>query len=126
MKNDITTRKDIEQLVNAFYEKVKTDNLIGFIFNDVAKVNWEKHLPVMYLFWENVLFYTGGYEGNPVQSHKHLHKRCPLKNEYFIRWNELFAQTIEELFEGEKATLAKQRALSISVVMQIKIAESAT
>ena len=50
MKGDITNRKDIEQLINAFYDKVKKDAVIGFIFNDVAKVNWEVHLPVMYDF----------------------------------------------------------------------------
>jgi hypothetical protein len=48
MNRDIENRKDIEQLINAFYDKVREDELIGFIFNDVAKVNWQKHLPVMY------------------------------------------------------------------------------
>jgi len=36
---------------------------------------------------------------------------------------ELFNQTIDELFEGEKAEQAKQRALSIATVMQINIAQ---
>ncbi len=60
MKKDIENRKDIELLVRSFYDKVKADDTIGYIFNDIAKVNWEKHLPVMFDFWENVLFYTGG------------------------------------------------------------------
>ena len=118
---DIETRSDIEFLVNAFYEKVKEDNLIGYIFTKAINVNWERHLPVMYQFWENVLFFTGGYDGNPITSHKHLHKKVPLKLIHFKRWNELFSQTIDELFVGEKANLAKQRALSISTVMQIKV-----
>ncbi len=37
MKGDITNRMDIEQLINAFYDKVKKDDVIGFIFNDIAK-----------------------------------------------------------------------------------------
>jgi len=45
----------------------------------------------------------------------------PLTRAHFTRWNELFAQTVDELFEGTNAILAKQRALSISTVMQIKI-----
>ena len=39
MKTDIRNRKDIEKLVNTFYDKVKTDEVIGYLFNDVAQVN---------------------------------------------------------------------------------------
>ena len=40
MKKDIANRDDIILLINTFYEKVKKDQVIGYIFNDVAKVNW--------------------------------------------------------------------------------------
>jgi hemoglobin len=79
MKKDIQTRDDIELLVNLFYEKVKLDPVIGYIFTDVVKVNWQRHLPVMYSFWENTIFYTGGYNGNPMEVHKRLHQLVPLK-----------------------------------------------
>jgi hemoglobin len=121
MKKDIENRCDIEWLVTRFYEKVKADDTIGYIFNDIAKVNWEKHLPIMFNFWENVLFYTGNYEGNPMDIHQHLHRAAPLKKEHFTRWNLLFLETVDEHFEGTNAVLAKQRALSISTVMQLKI-----
>ncbi len=121
MKKDITSRKDIEILVDEFYRKVKKDELIGFIFSDIAKVNWEKHLPVMYDFFENMLFYTGSYTGNPMELHKHVNRLFPLTDEHFIRWNLLFSTSVDELFAGERAELAKQRAKSISAVMQIKI-----
>ena len=121
MKGDITNRKDIEQLINAFYDKVKKDAVIGFIFNDVAKVNWEVHLPVMYDFWENILFFTGGYNGNPIIVHQHLNKHITLTKEHFERWLKLFTQTVDELFDGAKATLTKQRAISIAAVIKIKI-----
>ena len=121
MKKDIETRNDIECLVNCFYEKVKADDVIGYIFNHIAHVNWEKHIPIMYDFWENALFYTGSYTGNPMELHKHLHRLMPLTREHFAQWNKLFTATVDELFEGEKAHLAKQRAISISTVMQIKI-----
>ena len=121
MKKDIENKKDIALLVDEFYDKVKADDTIGYIFNDVVKVNWQKHLPVMYSFWENTLFYTGSYEGNPMELHKHLHKLMPLTLEHFKQWNYLFIKTVDELFEGPHANLAKQRAVSISAVMQIKI-----
>ena len=121
MKKDIKTRGDIELLVRTFYEKVKPDPVIGHIFTKVVGVNWEKHLPTMFDFWENTLFYTGSYSGNPMQSHKKLHSLFPLNEEHFQRWVNLFTETVDELFEGEKARLAKQRAVSISTVMRIKI-----
>lgn len=122
MKKDITSRKDIELLVDEFYTKVKDDEFIGFIFTDVANVNWEKHLAVMYDFFENMLFYTGPYTGNPMELHKHVNKLYPLTEVHFKRWNQLFGQTVDELFTGETASLVKARALSISAVMQMKIA----
>lgn len=121
MKKDIENKKDIALLVDEFYDKVRADKTIGYIFNDVVKVNWQKHLPVMYSFWENTLFYTGTYEGNPMELHKHLHRLMPLTLEHFKQWNYLFIKTVDELFEGPQANLAKQRAVSISAVMQIKI-----
>ncbi|TXI31567.1 MAG: group III truncated hemoglobin [Niabella sp.] len=66
MKKDITNRYDIEKVVNLFYEKVKTDKLIGHFFTEVVKVNWRIHLPKMVSFWENVLLYSGNYEGSPL------------------------------------------------------------
>ncbi|WP_460559091.1 group III truncated hemoglobin [Ferruginibacter profundus] len=121
MKKDIESKNDIELLVNTFYEKVKADESIGYIFTDLVKVNWQKHLPVMYNFWENSLFYTGSYEGNPMEMHKHLHRAIPLSAAHFKQWILLFTNTVDELFEGKTADLAKQRAISIATVMQIKI-----
>jgi len=121
MKNDITNRADIEILINSFYQKVKKDPLIAFFFSEIVPVNWEAHLPIMYGFWENVLFYTGTYEGNPMAIHKGIHQKCPMKMEHFQRWTSLFTETVDELFKGDKAELAKQRATSIATVMQIKM-----
>jgi hemoglobin len=121
MKTDIENRKDIQLLINSFYDKVKADPVIGFIFNDIMRVNWERHLPAMYDFWENTLFFAGGYVGNPMEIHRRLNKVIPLTAEHFQQWTLLFTSTVDELFSGEKATLAKQRAISIARVMQLKI-----
>jgi len=121
MKKDIESKTDIQLLIDSFYEKVKEDAIIGPIFTDVVKMNWEKHLPIMYSFWENTLFYTGSYEGNPMELHKHLHRITPLTTEHFKRWVQLFNHTVDELYIGKNANLAKQRAISIATVMQVKI-----
>jgi hemoglobin len=123
MKKDIETNEDIVVFVNSFYEKVKQDAVIQHFFTEVIKVNWEKHLPVMYRFWENIIFHTGSYTGNPMEIHMQLHSKCPIHRQHFQKWIELFNTTVDELFEGEKAFQLKQRALSIATVMQIKIAD---
>lgn len=121
MKSDIKNREDIEQLINAFYDKVKQDDLIGFIFNDVAKVNWQKHLPVMYDFWESIIFFSNKYSGNPMAVHIHLNQLVQLSKKHFERWLSLFTGTVDELFEGSYASLAKEKAKGIATIMQHKI-----
>ncbi len=121
MKKDIQTRDDIILLIDSFYEKVKSDKLISYLFTEVIKVNWEKHLPVMYDFWENILFFTGAYTGQPMNLHQHLHHISVLTLQHFAQWNKLFDETVDELFEGIEAENAKSKAHSISTVMQIKI-----
>jgi len=120
MKKDIKNRGDIEILINAFYEKVKKDVTIGYFFNDVVKVNWELHLPKMYDFWENILFFSANYEGNPMAVHKSLHEKSPMNLAHFNHWNELFTTTVNELFAGVKADEIKNRALNISAAMMYK------
>ena len=78
----------------------------------------------MYNFWENTLFYTGSYTGNPVSLHTHLHHLTPLNNTHFEHWNKLFLETVDENFEGPNAELIKQRAISISMVLAQKIAQT--
>jgi hemoglobin len=121
MKKDIQGIEDIKVLVDHFYQQVVKDPVIGYIFTDSIKVNWERHLPLMYSFWENTLFYTGGYSGNPMMIHQRIHQLIQLNSDQFDRWIKLFCASVDNLFAGEKAELAKQRAVSIATVMKIKI-----
>ncbi len=121
MKKDITTKVDIEKMVILFYEKVVVDPILGPVFNGAKKINWESHIPLMCDFWENVLFFSGTYTGNPINLHQHLHKVMPLSQQHFQQWNVLFVETVDELFSGKTALLAKQRALNISMIIQEKL-----
>ena len=121
MKKDITNRADVELLVNSFYAKVIADKELGHIFNEIAKVNWNTHLAAMVNFWENIILFTGSYEGNPMNLHQHLHHIVPLNETHFAQWNYLFIKTVDELFDGAKASLAKHRALSISLIIKKKL-----
>lgn len=121
MKKDIQNREDIIKLVNAFYEKVKVDATIGHIFTDVVHVNWDSHLPRMYDFWENILFSTGNFDGNPMMTHKSLNQKAPMDFTHFNRWNTLFNEAVNSFFKGEKAEEIKNRAMNISKAMMDKV-----
>ncbi|HEX5625065.1 MAG TPA: group III truncated hemoglobin [Saprospiraceae bacterium] len=114
---DIGERKDIETLVNAFYTKVRENPVIGFIFNDVARVDWDHHLPKMYAFWSSILLGEHSYHGNPMIKHVELSRKTELGESQFAEWIQLFNQTVDELFAGEKAEEAKIRAASIARLM---------
>ena len=119
--HDITTRQDIELLVNTFYDKVKKDDTIGFIFNQVIGEDWSHHLPIMYSFWETVLLQKAGYTGNPVKKHIDIDKQIPLQDAHYQRWVSLWNETVDTLFEGANADEIKNRASLMMNLISIKI-----
>ena len=110
MKRDIETRADIEELLAEFYKVVIFDSEIGHHFDDL---DLEFHLPIIADFWEKVLFGNPVYFNNPLTVHQKLHEKSPLESEHFVRWVEIFGQTVEGLFEGETASAAKLKAKTI-------------
>ena len=124
MKKNIEDFEDIKLLVNTFYVKVKRDEKIGFIFNDVAQVNWENHLPKMYSFWETILLGKVSFRGNPILKHLILNNKIKLTDEHFKQWIFLWNETIDELFTGKLAENAKSKAELIKNLMVAKIAQS--
>ena len=122
--NDITNREDIELLLEAFYRKAVTDPLIGYFFTEVVPLNMQTHIPLITNFWETVLFGKATYKGNVMQMHQHIHQLSPFKEVHFKRWVELFKDTVDEMYTGEKAEMAKQRGESVATLMRIKILHS--
>lgn len=121
MKRDIKDRNDINKVVNLFYDKARTDEVIGLFFSEVVSINWEKHLPMMCAFWENVLFYTGNYEGDPLTTHRIIHKKYATSLQHFDRWIQLLDECVDGLYEGENAEKMKSHAKGIAKVMQEQI-----
>lgn len=117
MKKDIQSRADVDDLMIRFYGRATNDPIIGYIFTDVAKLDLEKHLPIIGDFWETLLFGTGNYGRhgrNPLQIHALLNLKTPLRAEHFRRWLEIFRETVDESFAGERAEFAKTRAAAIA------------
>lgn len=123
---EIKSRTDIELLINKFYEKIVEDDLIGFFFKKVIKLDWSKHIPVMYDFWETTLLGVAKYKGNPMKIHIDLHMKEKLKPEHFDRWLEIWEETIKENFDGDKSEQAIKKAIQIGMLMKFKIEQYAT
>lgn len=117
LKQDIASINEIIILVNRFYHKVEQDDLLGPIFEKVIDGNWEPHLEKMYGFWETILLDNHSYFGSPFPPHTKLN----IGSEHFDRWLQLFKETIEENFDGEKAREAKWRANKMAQIFQHKL-----
>jgi hemoglobin len=117
----LETREDVELMVNQFYQKIRQDAELGYIFEEVAHIDWDLHLPKMYDFWEGILLGTANYMGRPMPPHFRLTTKHTLTPEHFDRWLHLFFENVDALFEGDIAAEAKYRAYSISTIMNQRV-----
>jgi hemoglobin len=111
---DIEDRADCERLVRAFYGRALVDPIIGWIFVDIAKLDVEAHVPQIASFWETILLGSRSYAGGAFAPHAALNARVRLRAGHFERWLVLWRATVDELFAGERAELAKAHALRVA------------
>lgn len=116
-KKEITSIKDIQLLVDTFYKKIQQDDLLGPVFAAKIQGNWPSHLEKMYRFWQTILLKEHTYYGSPFQPHAQL----PVEHKHFERWKNLFNNTIDTYFTGEKAEEAKWRAEKMAAMFLMKI-----
>jgi hemoglobin len=122
MKRDIQNRDDVFSLVSTFYDKIRSHELLGPIFNEVIK-NWPEHLEKLTDFWETNLFMVRKFNGNPMTAHVEVDKKFDNSIEplHFGEWLNLWFATIDDLFEGERANTAKNRARRMSTHLFLNI-----
>jgi hemoglobin len=122
MKRDITSFKDIQFLVDKFYESVRADPFIGSIFNNRLEGRWEMHHHKLYRFWHTILLRRPDYFGNPVPVHFNMN----LDERHFEHWLKLWTITVDEYFEGEIADRAKLRGSTMAAAFLSKINKAKT
>ncbi|WP_113663788.1 group III truncated hemoglobin [Pedobacter nanyangensis] len=114
---DISNLQDIQLLVNTFYSRVRENELLGPIFNDILKNRWPEHLEKMYRFWQTILLEVPTYSGSPFPPHAKL----PVSQLHFDTWLQLWHGTLDEFFVGEKAEEAKWRGSRMAEMFMFKI-----
>jgi hemoglobin len=110
----------IETVVHGFYDSIRTDDLLGPIFNGVIPAeNWPRHLARMCDFWSATLLRTDRYEGRPLPPHLAM---TELQAEHFHRWLSLFRETVERICPPDIAALFLDRAMRIAHSFRLAIA----
>lgn len=117
---DIQYREDIELVLKDFYGAAFGDELIGRFFTEVVPLDLSTHLPLITDFWESIVLGTP-YAKNVMEVHRHIHRLSPINKQHLDRWVSLFTATVDRHFEGDRATLMKQRARSVATLMEIKL-----
>lgn len=123
---DILSKDDLVLLVNTFYDRVRRDEVIGHIFNTIIGDDWSVHLPIMYTFWNTVLFGAEGYKGQAVGKHVEIDRKIQLQPAHYERWISLWRNTVDHLFEGPNATKIKDKAQTMLQLIQFKVEASRT
>lgn len=123
-KKAIESRVDIQLLVETFYAKVRADDSIGPFFNESIS-DWPSHLDRLTDFWETNLFFVQKFKGNPMLKHQLVNKRFnnSITSYHFGVWLTLWVSKIDELFEGEKAERAKERARKMGTHLLIALSQ---
>jgi hemoglobin len=111
------TEQQIVALVDAFYAKVRRDEILAPIFERaIAPDAWPVHLAKMYDFWSSVMLTSGRYKGNPLAAHMRLEGIEP---SFFARWLALFRATAEELFPAELAASFREKSERIAESLKL-------
>src|SRR3954452_13066087 len=76
----------------------------------VPRLDLEAHVPQIASFWETILLGARSYGGGAFRPHAELHLKSPLRAGHFERWLALWRATVDDLFAGERADLAKAHA----------------
>jgi len=105
------TPEQISTLVDQFYQRVHTSELLAPIFEQQTAEDWEKHLEKMKAFWRSVLLRTGEYKGKPVPVHQRLQG---ITTRHFDEWLNLFSITSAEVFLSEAVPLVEAAARRIA------------
>lgn len=122
MKTDISSIQDIQLIITKFYEKLLIDKKMAPFFDDIVQQNHLKnHIQVIANFWNDILFDTLLYRENVMQKHLQKNAMMMFQKVHFELWTSYFLETIDNNFLGLTADKMKSKALSISVVMQIKM-----
>jgi hemoglobin len=112
------TEADLKRLVDAFYARVRQDEMLGPIF-DGAIDDWPEHLERLQAFWSSVMLTSGRYKGQPIPAH--VRHEAAITPAAFERWLALWRETTEALLRPEHAAALQDKASRIAESLSLGI-----
>lgn len=94
------SRERLCMLVQAFYGDVRSDPLLGPVFEKALAERWEPHVARMVEFWSTVALGSKSFTGNVFGKHMALDGVTPA---HFTQWVRLWKNHTERLFEPKVA-----------------------
>jgi hemoglobin len=122
MAEDLDSEAAIAEMVRRFYGEVAQDDLLGPVFDQVARVDWPEHLATLTAFWSRALLGQDGYAGNPFRRHARIHQQAPFSHAHFARWLQLFDATVAR-WSGPCADRAVQLAHDVARVHEHQLVD---
>ncbi len=85
--------------------------------------DWPKHIIRLTDFWETNLFFVRKFKGNPLLKHQIVDaaEENSINELHFGTWLNLWFETTDELFIGEKAQIAKNRARQMGTFFHVNL-----
>jgi hemoglobin len=114
---DIATDNDVGTLVRGFYRRAIPDPRLGPVYERFG-VDWPQHLPKLVAYWQHVLLDRPGIRTNTIGVHGGVQRVAPFGPEHIDRWVELWEETVDDLFVGAVAELAKTRARQVGRALE--------
>ena len=112
------TEDSLRMLVDEFYNRVRSDDLIGPVFNNVV-TDWPAHLGKLQAFWSSVMLTSGRYKGQPLPVHiKHAHQ---INRQSFERWLSIWHATTSEIMDEPSAAALQAKAAKIAESLSLGI-----
>lgn len=105
----------LARLVDRFYDRVRSDELLGPVFN-AAVHDWPEHKRLLTRFWSSVALRAGSYRGNPMAVHRALEG---VREDHFFRWLALWKDTTADTLAPEYAARMQEYANRIGESLQL-------
>lgn len=110
---DLDSREHIDAMVHGFYRRLLDDPQMAPLFLDVAKVDLNRHLPIICQYWHKMLLGDSSYQRHMMAKHRALDDQHPLTGELHERWLMHFMKNLEGRFVGPYTDKAKRIATRV-------------
>jgi hemoglobin len=100
-------------MVDRFYQRVLDDPLLAPVFLDVARIDLDKHLPLIAAYWKKMLLGDPAYDRHMIAKHRAVHDKQPLTGAHHERWLALFTANLQAHFSGPNTDRARLLAARV-------------